>query len=336
MTEPRSTRSRFPEWLKKRIPAQGMGEEVRGLLRELRLATVCQSAHCPNQCECFAQGTATFMILGDTCTRDCRFCAVRHGPCAPPDPDEPERVAEAAARLKLHHVVVTSVTRDDLPDGGAHQFKETILALRRRLECRIEILTPDFMGDATAIEIAASAEPDVYNHNVETVPRLYPVVRPAADYQRSLALLKMVKEKHPDVATKSGLMVGLGETEDEVEAVMRDLRAAACDLLTIGQYLSPSPEHLPVQIFVTPGQFKKYENLGKRMGFAAVASGPFVRSSYHAGDVFNAGRTALLISAREMSGLYRNRPVRPFNAPDHDGTLPSQEQIIDNNGVCDS
>lgn len=286
MNSAKPARGRFPEWLRKRIPSEGMGEEVRGLLHELRLSTVCQSAHCPNQCECFAKGTATFMILGDTCTRNCRFCAVNHGPCSPLDPDEPKRVAEAAVRLKLRYVVITSVTRDDLPDGGAAHFKETVLALRRRMECRIEILTPDFQGNAAAIDLAASARPDVFNHNIETVPRLYPTVRPSADYRRSLALLKRIKDVHPGIATKSGIMVGLGELRDEVESAMRDLREAGCDILTVGQYLSPSASHLPVTAFITPDEFKYYEALGMQLGFDAVAAGPFVRSSYHAGEVF--------------------------------------------------
>ena len=275
-------KTRFPPWIKKRIPSGGAGERVRELLGRLQLATVCQSAHCPNLCECFARGTATFMILGKICTRNCGFCAVEHGACLPPDPDEPARLAEAAAALALSHVVVTSVTRDDLPDGGAEQFRLTILALAEKLPCRIEVLTPDFQGDAAAIERVASAHPHVYNHNVETAPRLYAEVRPQADYRRSLALLRYVKDHHPELRTKSGLMVGLGETRDEVLAVLGDLREARCEMLTIGQYLRPSPQNLPVREFVTPEQFADYERRARAMGFAAVASGPFVRSSYHA------------------------------------------------------
>jgi lipoic acid synthetase len=274
--------TKFPPWIKKRIPPGGAGERVRELLSRLQLATVCQSAHCPNQCECFARGTAAFMILGNTCTRSCGFCAVAHGACLPPDPTEPARVAEAAAALALSHVVVTSVTRDDLPDGGAEQFRQTILALAGKLRCRIEVLTPDFQGDAAAIERVASAHPHVYNHNVETAPRLYAEVRPQADYRRSLALLRRVKDRHPELRTKSGLMVGLGETPDEVLAVLGDLREAGCEMVTIGQYLQPSPRHLPVREFVAPEQFAVYEARARAMGFAAVASGPFVRSSYHA------------------------------------------------------
>ncbi len=282
--------AKFPPWLKKRLPSGGAADEVRELLRGLRLATVCQSAHCPNQCECFARGTATFMILGNVCTRDCRFCAVGHGPVEPPDPQEPERLAEAAARLKLAHVVVTSVTRDDLPDGGAEQFRRTIEALRARMIRRIEVLTPDFQGNREAIERVASARPDVYNHNIETVPRLYPTVRPQADYRRSLALLDFVKERHPEVSTKSGLMAGLGESREEMLAALADLRAARCDLLTIGQYLSPSRDHLPVQEFVTPERFADYERCAREMGFSGAACGPFVRSSYHAGALYDASR----------------------------------------------
>lgn len=275
-------KTKFPPWIKKRIPPGGAGERVRELLSRLQLATVCQSARCPNQCECFARGTAAFMILGNICTRSCGFCAVAHGACRPPDPTEPARVAEAAVALALSHVVVTSVTRDDLPDGGAEQFRQTILALAGKLRCRIEVLTPDFQGDHAAIERVASAHPHVYNHNVETAPRLYAQVRPQADYRRSLALLRLVKDRHPELRTKSGLMVGLGETPDELLAVLGDLREAGCEMVTIGQYLQPSPRHLPVREFVAPGQFAVYEAQARAMGFAAVASGPFVRSSYHA------------------------------------------------------
>ena len=281
---------RFPPWLTKRIPAGGGVRRVRELLSGLRLATVCQSARCPNLCECFHRGTATFMILGDVCTRDCRFCAVTHGAVAPPDPTEPERVAEAAEALGLEHVVVTSVTRDDLPDGGAGQFRETILALRAKLNARVEVLTPDFQGNPAAIRRVASACPDVYNHNVETVRRLYPRVRPQAEYERSLRLLGQVHREFPGILTKSGIMVGLGETRDEVLRTFRDLRAAGCDLLTIGQYLRPTPAHVPIDRFVTPDEFADYRRCAEEAGFRGVASGPFVRSSYHAGDLFENAR----------------------------------------------
>ena len=282
--------SKFPPWLKKRLPSDGAAAHVSKLLSNLRLATVCQSAHCPNLCECFSHGTATFMILGDRCTRNCGFCAVPYGNCEPPESDEPERVAEAAAELKLRHVVVTSVTRDDLPDGGAEQFRKTICALRKRMHCVIEVLTPDFKGDAAAIERVASAGPDVYNHNIETVPRLYSVVRPAAIYRRSLDLLEQVKSNHPQMLTKSGIMVGLGETGEEVLETFKDLREAACDLLTVGQYLRPTPEHLPVVEFVRPEIFAEYEKSARDMGFLGAACGPFVRSSYHAGEMFELTR----------------------------------------------
>ena len=283
----KDTPRRFPPWLKKRVPAAGEQERVQSLLKDLRLCTVCRSARCPNLCECFSLGTATFMILGDACTRDCRFCAVKHGNALPPpDPQEPARVAEAAARLQLRHVVVTSVTRDDLPDGGAEHFRKTIFALRDRLDCRVEVLTPDFQGDCSAVDCVVLARPDVYNHNVETAPRLYRTVRPAAAYRRSLDLLERVGNNSSAVTTKSGLMVGLGETREEILSVLRDLRAVGCLMITIGQYLQPTPAHIPVARFVTPEAFHEYEVQARRMGFAGVASGPFVRSSYHAGTMF--------------------------------------------------
>ncbi len=255
---------------------------MRALLGELRLNTVCQSAHCPNECECFASGTATFMILGDTCTRSCRFCAVDQGTPPPPDPDEPRRVAAAAARLGLRHVVVTSVTRDDLADGGSGHFAATIAAIRAGCQATVEVLIPDFRGSADSLRRVLAARPDVCNHNVETVPRLYPLVRPQAVYERSLELLCRVADYGHGILPKSGLMVGLGETHDEVAAVMRDLRAAGCEALTIGQYLRPSPEHLPVERFVPPEEFEAYHEEAEALGFSAVAAGPFVRSSYHA------------------------------------------------------
>jgi len=279
---------RFPPWLRKRIPHEAELQRVRELLRGLDLHTVCQSAHCPNQCECFASGTATFLILGNSCTRDCRFCAVRHGAMEPPDGDEPRRVAEATVALGLGHVVVTSVTRDDLPDEGSGQFAATIEAIHAACEATVEVLTPDFHARVDCLERVLAARPDVFNHNVETVPRLYPQVRPQADYEQSLAVLRAVHERrNGGLLTKSGLMVGLGETRDEVRRVMADLRAAGCDALTIGQYLSPSAGHLPVAAFVTPAEFDAYQRDAKELGFKGVAAGPFVRSSYHAEDLLH-------------------------------------------------
>ncbi|MBE3573062.1 MAG: lipoyl synthase [Moorella humiferrea] len=276
---------RLPPWLHKQLPSSGNIEATRRLLADLNLNTVCQSALCPNQGECFARRTATFMIMGNTCTRNCRFCAVEHGRPEALDQDEPIRVAEAARRLGLKHVVVTSVTRDDLPDGGAGHFAATISALRAALpQAYIEVLTPDFRGDEKALTTIAFAKPDIFNHNVETVPRLYPEVRPQADYRRSLMVLKKIKDYDPTIYTKSGLMVGLGETADEVLQVMADLRAVGCDILTIGQYLRPSPRHLEIKEFITPETFAWYAEKGREMGFLYVASAPFVRSSYHAAE----------------------------------------------------
>nr|WP_240951388.1 lipoyl synthase [Caldanaerobacter subterraneus] len=255
---------------------------MEAFLKNMALNTVCQSANCPNMGECFARRTATFMIMGNICTRNCRFCAVEKGHPQPLDEEEPGRVAEAARRLGLKHVVVTSVTRDDLPDGGASHFAKTIYELKKLPGVTVEVLVPDFMGNEEAIRTVVEAKPDVINHNVETVPRLYSRVRPKADYIRSLNLLKKVKELDPLILTKSGIMVGLGETEEEVIEVMKDLRDIDCDMMTIGQYLRPSHKHIEVAEYVTPEQFKRYEEIGYKLGFKHVASGPLVRSSYHA------------------------------------------------------
>ena len=287
--EPRS--GRFPPWLRKRIPAGGEAAAVNGILRELGLATVCSGAHCPNLPECYARGTATFLILGKSCTRSCRFCAIPSEPPGEPRADEPEAVAEACARLGLRYVVITSVTRDDLADGGAGHFALTIAAVRRRLPTAvIEVLTPDFRGSEAAIDTVIDAAPDIFNHNIETVPRLYASIRPQADYARSLAVLAHGK-RHAGARdlrlwTKSGLMVGLGETPAEVSAALGDLRGAGCDIVTIGQYLAPSASHAPVVEFVDPVQFAAWDAEARGLGFASVASGPFVRSSYHAEEVF--------------------------------------------------
>lgn len=276
----------MPEWLRRPIARTGTFAEVDGVLADLSLHTVCSSAKCPNRGECFSEGTATFLIMGNVCTRNCRFCAVDSRPPAPLDADEPERLAAAVVRLGLKHVVITTVTRDDLADGGASHFVAVIEAVRTAApHAAIEVLTSDFAGDERAIDTVAAARPDVFNHNVETVPRLYDTVRPEADYQRSLRVLRRVRETQPDLPTKSGLMLGLGETPDEVRQVMADLRAHEVELLTLGQYLRPSPEHLAVTEFVEPAVFAQLARDARRMGFSAVASAPFVRSSYHAGEL---------------------------------------------------
>ncbi|MGE5550499.1 MAG: lipoyl synthase [Bacteroidota bacterium] len=276
---------RLPGWIRARSPLAAGTESVRAVLNRHGLNTVCQSAACPNLGQCFTEGTATFMILGRQCTRDCRFCAVQAGEPEPLDPTEPERLAAAARDLGLRHTVVTSVTRDDLPDGGAGHFAATIRALRAACPgTTIEVLTPDFRGAKDAVAAVIAAGPDVYNHNVETVPRLYPAVRPQAVYARSLALLRAVKDLDPGMKTKSGLMVGLGEEEDEIAAVLMDLRAVSCDMITIGQYLRPSREHLPVVEFVPPARFAALAERARAMGFSHVAAGPLVRSSFHAAE----------------------------------------------------
>lgn len=284
-------RKRFPPWMRKRVRPGATADGVRELLTELKLATVCQSAVCPNQCECFGERTATFMILGRTCTRNCRFCAVAEGQPASPEPDEPERVARAAARLGLRHVVITSVTRDDLADGGADVFARTIAAVRTALpQASIEVLVPDFQGDDAAIARVSAARPDVLNHNVETVKRLYGRVRPGAKYERSLELLRRARELNPETVTKSGLMVGLGETRLELRRTFRDLRQAGVELLTVGQYLAPTREHHPIIRFVTPEEFREMEEEALELGFVGAACGPFVRSSYRAGELFQRAR----------------------------------------------
>ncbi len=274
---------RLPPWIRIRIPASGQYDVVHRTLASGGLHTVCRSARCPNEHECFNRGTATFMILGSVCTRNCAFCAVETGRPAPPDPGEPGRLAAAARSLGLTHVVITSVTRDDLPDGGSGHFARTIEAVRRALPLSsVEVLTPDFRGERSSLETVLAARPDVFNHNIETVRRLQRSIRPSADYERSLAVLAMAAAWGPPVRVKSGLMVGLGETDDEIEEAMRDLRAAGCALLTIGQYLAPSAGHAPVARFVEPDRFDRFGRRAREMGFTAVASGPLVRSSYRA------------------------------------------------------
>lgn len=281
---PAPARRRLPPWLKRPLPQPDM-YFTGSVIRDLKLETVCESAKCPNRTECWSQRTATFMILGNVCTRPCGFCSVPKGKTESLEADEPERVAEAAARLGLKHVVITSVTRDDLPDGGAEQFYRSVLAVRARIEATVEVLTPDFLGNVGAIDRVIEAQPDVFNHNTETVPRLYHRVRRNAEYRRTLELLARVKQRAPGMATKSGLMLGLGETTGELLDVLADLRSVGCDMLTLGQYLQPTPEHLPVERFVPPEEFDEIGDLARQMGFALVASGPFVRSSYHAGEM---------------------------------------------------
>jgi lipoic acid synthetase len=276
---------RLPEWLKRPLPRGNGNFFTHDLLRELRLETVCENARCPNRPECYARRTATFMILGNTCTRPCGFCAVARGTPEALEDDEPERLAEAARRLGLRHVVITSVTRDDLPDGGADHFYRCILAVRARTGAAVEVLTPDFLGDTRAIDRVLEARPEVYNHNVETVPRLYRKVRGRADYRRSLDLLAHVKRRVPETVTKSGLMLGLGETAEELLEVLADLRAVGCDTLTLGQYLAPTLKHIPVVRYVPPAEFDALAVLARSLGFDHVASGPFVRSSYHADEM---------------------------------------------------
>lgn len=281
---------RKPPWLKLKLPSGPEYEQVRSLIRSGALHTVCQEARCPNQWECFSHRTATFLILGGRCTRNCLFCAVEHGPSGPPDPGEPARVAEAAATLGLRYVVVTSVTRDDLPDGGAALFAETVTAIRAKIpEVRIEVLIPDFQGDSNALKTVIEARPDVLNHNIETVLRLYPKVRPQAIYERSLELFRRAKKMSPSLPVKSGLMLGLGETEREIRDTLQDLFNAGCTMLTLGQYLQPSNAHLPVERYVPPEEFDSWKSIALSMGFSQVASGPLVRSSYHARDLFETG-----------------------------------------------
>lgn len=277
-----------PVWLRRKLPDQEALRKMRGLLLRHGLNTVCEGALCPNQGECFSRGTATFLILGRTCTRNCTFCAIPSAEKPPaPDPLEPERIGRATAELGLKHVVITSVTRDDLEDGGASHFAETVTTLKRNdPQLIVEVLIPDFQGSRSALEAVLHSAPDIVNHNLETVPRLYPEVRPQAEYRRSIHLLAAVKEINPEKVTKSGLMVGLGEEREEVLRVMEELREVSCDLLTIGQYLQPSGWHHPVVRYIPPEEFEELRLEGEKMGFPGVFSAPFVRSSFHAAEVF--------------------------------------------------
>jgi len=282
-------RPRLPEWLRIKLPTSDNFSHTRALLDELKLHTVCESAKCPNHWECWSKGTATFMIAGDRCTRACGFCAVSTAKPLALEADEPMRVAEATRRMRLRHIVITAVARDDLKDGGAEHFRQTIEAVRKlNPGIVIEVLVPDFNDSDSSVENVLSANPQIFNHNLETVRRLTPSVRHRATYDRSLSVLKKAKEKRgSSIYTKSGMMLGLGEREEEVMVAMEDLRQAGCDILTLGQYLQPTLKHLPVVEFVSPDQFAAFGNIAREMGFVHVASGPMVRSSYHA-DEFNA------------------------------------------------
>lgn len=279
--------TRKPAWLRRRLPTGNAFGEVGNMIESSGLHTVCREADCPNRWECYSRRTATFLIMGSKCTRNCRFCAVAFGPDSPPDPEEPGKVADAALKLKLKYVVVTSVTRDDLPDGGASCFAETIRNIREKLpDALTEVLIPDFKGDGEALYTVLRSGPDVLNHNIETVKRLYPAVRPEADYERSLELIRKASEFDSAIQVKSGIMLGLGETVEETRATMNDLFLAGCRILTLGQYLQPSGEHLKVKRYVPPEEFERLRDTAIRIGFSAVAAGPLVRSSYQAKEVF--------------------------------------------------
>ncbi|MDF2890159.1 MAG: Lipoyl synthase [Clostridia bacterium] len=277
-----------PEWLRRRIQGSHVSSEVNHILEELSLNTVCKEANCPNKMECFNRSTATFMILGNVCTRNCTFCNVTKGEPQTVDKEEPRKVAMAVSKLKLKHAVITSVTRDDLQDGGAEHFAEVVREIQKLPQkVTVEVLIPDFNGDEAALDKVIAAKPDIINHNVETVPELYDRVRPMAIYERSLELLKNVKEKSSGILTKSGIMLGLGESEESVVKVMQELRAVGCDIITIGQYLAPSSKHHPVVEYVHPDIFEKYKEIGIALGFKNVVSAPLVRSSYHADEVLS-------------------------------------------------
>jgi lipoic acid synthetase len=283
---------KHPDWIKVRAPVSPEYFRTRAILGELKLHSVCQEACCPNIGECFSHHTATFMLMGDVCTRNCPYCAVAHGKVRPLDPDEPRRIAEAVARLGLQHVVVTSVDRDDLPDGGAAHFAATARAIKQALPAtRVEVLVPDFQGSLASVETVVESPVDIYNHNVETVPSLYRKARPGGQYRRSLDVLRHAKEGarslERKLLTKTGVMLGLGERRDELLEVMSDLREIECDILTLGQYLRPSKEHLPVERYVTPQEFADLKRAGMELGFRHVESGPLVRSSYHAWEHVN-------------------------------------------------
>lgn len=280
---------RLPEWLRKSVLNTQENRQVRSILKDQKLNTICESGRCPNKGECWAAGTATYLLMGSLCTRTCKFCSVNKGLPGPLDEDEPHRVAEASRQMGLRHVVLTSVNRDDLPDQGAGHFARTIRALKEAIPgISVEVLTPDFQGREDCIAIVLEAEPIVYNHNVETVPRLYRRVRPGSKYDRSLKVLAIAKKLAPQIPTKSGLMLGLGESNEEVEAVLKDLRAIDCDILTLGQYMRPTMDQLPVHRYLTPQEFEEWSERAWKLGFKTVHSGPLVRSSYHAEELARA------------------------------------------------
>ncbi len=292
--------TKLPPWFKKK-PAPEVISALKGLLDGLKLHTICESALCPNAAECFSRKTATFLILGDICTRNCTFCAVKKGKPEAVDEEEPEHLLQAVESLGLKYVVLTSVTRDDLDDGGASHFARTIRLLKEKMGVMVEVLIPDFLGSDKSLKMVISAHPEVINHNIETVPRLYHEVRPKADYKRSLELLLKVKRLEPEIVTKSGLMLGLGERREEILQVMQDLREVGCELLTLGQYLRPSPKHHPVARFVPPEEFEEYRAIGKKMGFTEVASAPLVRSSFKAAQLYFKARGTLTLDDSEWS-----------------------------------
>lgn len=297
------TGRRLPPWLKRPLPIGGTMAATKRIVGESGVATVCEEARCPNLTECWSHKTATFMILGDRCTRRCRFCAVETARPDPPSPDEPARLAEAVAKLALRHVVITAVARDDLPDEGAGQFAACVRAVRERSPAAtIEVLPADFHARPELIATLCEAAPDVYNHNIETVERLTRVVRPQARYRRSLDVLRQVKATHPSIKTKSGLMVGLGESDEEVRQTLADLRSVGCEIVTIGQYLQPTPRHAPIARFYEPAEFEALADLGRSLGFVGVAAGPFVRSSYNASEVFDRARGEKPEGSKQRAG----------------------------------
>ncbi len=321
---------RKPSWLKVRAPGGPKYLRLKQLMRELDLHTVCEEAHCPNVGECWEHGTATFMILGDVCTRNCAYCAVAHGRPPKYDIAEPTRVAEAIAEMRLRHAVITSVDRDDLPDFGAYIFAETIRQIKQRLpDCSVEVLVPDFQGNEDSIRAVLEAGPDIYNHNTETVPRLYKRCRPGGRYERVLQIFRTSKRIAPDIPTKTGIILGMGETLEEVELVMRDLRAVDVDILTLGQYLRPSDSHIPIDRYVTPDEFRQLREIGMAMGFRHVESGPLVRSSYHAWEQVQAAgvlrmgrRTGTAVTDIESSKVPK---AKSANAPSTNGNAPAVE-----------